>query len=211
MIDGILGNVEGQERNDSLTVMEQMKQIDSLSIREKKQYLGVPETWKLRPICCLSDVSEEEIYYAALEGGSFIGMSALQKVPSFTLYFLNRRGEEILYFEKKSGFFSSKTEVFDATENLIGSIQKQGSKTAFRALDAGGHSLYDIEADSSDPETFQIRRGGVIAGRISRRPTRIAEEGVSSNSHFGIVFPLEAETAEKGLLLGALFVIDLLF
>ena len=191
--------------------MEQMKQIDSLSIREKKQYLGVPETWKLKPVCCLSDVSEEELYYAALESKVFFGMAALRKSPAFTLYLLDRKGDEILYLEKRAGLFSNKTEIFDASENLIGQVQKQGAKAAFRVLDAGGQVLYTLEATPSDPETFQIRRANVTAGRISRRPTRIAEEGVFSNNHFGIVFPLEADSAERSVLLGALFVIDLLF
>jgi len=192
--------------------MEQMKLLDSLSIREKKKYEGVPENWKLKPVCCLSNVSEEEIYYAALESGVLIGMAALRKIPSFTLYFLNRKGEEILYFEKRAGIFSNKTEVFDATESLIGSVQKQsGPKRAFRVLDAGGHILYDIETASAASETFQIRREGVAAGKISRRPPRIAEEGVFRNDHFGITFPLEADPAEKSVLMGALFLIDFSF
>lgn len=190
--------------------MEQMKFIDSLAIREKKKYLGVPENWKIRPVCCLSDISEEEVYYAAL-GGAAMGIGALSKVPSFTLYFLNRKGEEIFYFEKRSGLFSNKMEVFDAAENLTGSVQKQGgSRTAFQALDAGRRVLYDIEATSAAPEIFQIRKGSVTAGKISRRPTRIAEEGVFRNDHFGITFPLDAEIAEKSILLGVLFLIDFL-
>ncbi len=192
--------------------MEQMKHLDLLVIREKKHYTGVPESWKLVPVCCLSNASEEEVYYAVLEGGASGGMPALRKAQTFTLHFLNRKGEEILYFEKHPGLFSNKTEVFDAAENLIGSIQKQGgSKTTFRALDAGGHILCDLEGASAASETFKIRRGGVTAGTISRRPTRIAEEGVFRNDHFGIVFPFEADPAEKSVLLGALFLIDLLF
>ena len=103
-------------------------------------------------------------------------------------------------------------EIFDASEDLLGSVQKQGSsKTHFQALDAGRQVLYDLESSPANPETFHIRKGGATTGKISRRPTRIAEEGVSRNDHFGIVFPFVADTVEKSVLLGALFLIDLTF
>ena len=192
--------------------MEQLNQLDSLSLREKKKYAGVPEDWKLEPVCCLSDVFEEEVYYAVSEKGTVAGMAALRKARAFTLYLLNKKGEEVLYFEKHAGFFANKWEIFGASEDPLGSIQKHGSsKNHFQARNASGEILYDIAGPSVAPEVFSIRRGDVMLGKISKRPTRIAEEGVSRNDHFGIVFPLDANISEKSILLGALFLIDLLF
>lgn len=192
--------------------MEQLKHLDSLSLREKKKYAGVPESWKLKPVCCLSDVSEAEVYYAVPEGGAVVGMAVFRKVHSFTLYLLDVKGKEVLCFKKHAGLFANKMEVFDASEDPLGSVQKHGASRAhFQALDAAGKVLYDIEATSDFCEEFYIRESGVTVGRISRRPTRFAEEGVSRNDSFGIVFPLEADIAEKSVLLGALFLMDLLF
>lgn len=192
--------------------MEQLKHLDSLSLREKKEYSGVPEGWKLKPVCCLSDISEAEIYYAASEGGAVSEWTAFRRSHAFTLYLLNKKGEQILCFRKHAGLFSSKMEILDASEGLLGSVQRYGSsKTHFRVLDAGGQILYSIEGSLADSETFSIRRSDVAVGRISRRPTRIAEEGALRNNHFGIVFPLDADITAKGVLLGALFLIDLTF
>lgn len=192
--------------------MEQLKSLDSLSLREKKKYFGVPESWKIKPVCCLSDISEEEVYYAASEGGAVPDLAAFRRLHGFTLYLLNKKGEEILCFEKHAKLFSSTMEIFDASESLLGSIQKHGSsKTHFQVLDARGEIFYDIDGPSVNPETFHIRKGQARMGTISKRPTRIAEEGVSSNDHFGIVFPFAADVTAKGVLLGALFLIDLTF
>ena len=192
--------------------MEQLKSFDSLTLREKKKYPNIPEAWKLKPVCCLSDISEEEVYYAVSEGGAVSELTAFRKSHEFTLYLLNKRGEQILYFKKHAGLFANKIEIFDASEDMIGSVQKQGSsKTHFQALGAGGQVLYGIDGSSADPETFYIRKGNATLGRISKRPTRIAEEGVSRNDHFGIVFPFDADATEKSVLLGALFLIDLSF
>jgi len=191
--------------------MEQLKRLDSLNLREKNKY-AAPAHWKLKPLCCLSDASEEELYYAVLEGGTAEGLAGLRKAHEFTLYLLNKKGEEILYFEKHAGLFANKMEIYDAAEDLLGSVQKHGgSKNHFQARDAGGQLLYDIMGLAVASELFSIRKRDVTLGKISRRPTRIAEEGVSRNDHFGIVFPLEADMPEKSILLGALFLIDLLF
>ena len=192
--------------------MEQLKHLDSLTLREKKKYVGIPTAWKLKPLCCLSDISEEEFYYAAAEGGAVSDLAAFRKSHAFTLYLLNKKGEQILSFKKHAGLFANKMEVFDAAEDLLGSVQRHGSsKTHFQILDAGGQVLYEIEGPPVDPETFHIRKADATVGKISKRPTRIAEEGVSSNDHFGIVFPLAADASEKSILLGALFLIDLTF
>lgn len=192
--------------------MEQLKSLDSLTLREKKKYSGIPEGWKLKPVCCLSSISEEEVYYAASEGGAVSELAAFRKSSAFTLYLLNKKGEQILYFKKRAGLFANKMEVFDASESLLGSVQKQGSaKTHFQVLDAGGQVLYLIADAPANPDTFHIRKGDAVLGKISKRPTRIAEVDVSCNVHFGIVFPFDADTAGKSVLLGALFLIDLTF
>lgn len=192
--------------------MEQLRHLDSLSLREKKKYSDVPEGWKLTPVCCLSDISEEEVYYAVSEGGAVSALAAFHKSSAFTLYLLNKKGEQTLCFKKHAGLFANKMEIFDASEGLLGSVQKHGSsKTHFQVLDAGSQVLYGIEGPSANPETFHIWKGDAIVGRISKRPVRIAEEGVSRSDHFGIVFPFSADVAEKSILLGALFLIDLTF
>lgn len=192
--------------------MEQLKALDSLSLREKKKYSGVPDGWKLKPVCCISDISEKEIYYAASEGGIVSDLAAFRKAHAFTLYLLNEKGEQTLCFKKHAGLFANKMEIFDASEDLLGSVQKQGSsKMHFQVLDTGGQASYDIEGSPEDPEMFHIRKGDATVGKISKRPTRMAEEGVSRNDHFGIVFPFAADPTEKSVLLGALFLIDLSF
>ena len=115
--------------------MEQLKQLDSLSLREKKKYSGIPEGWKLKPVCCLSNISEEEVCYAASEGGAVSELAVFRKSHTFTLYLLNKKGEQILYFKKHAGLFANKMEIFDASEDLLGVVQKQrSSKTCFQIL-----------------------------------------------------------------------------
>ncbi|MFH0984101.1 MAG: phospholipid scramblase-related protein [Candidatus Omnitrophota bacterium] len=189
--------------------MERLGSLDSLNIREKKHYSHMPEHWKLQPFCCFSDISEEEIYYMTSEDPGVSNLEVFRKSRAFSLYLLNKKGEQIFSFEKHTGLFSDKLEVFDASEDLLGYVEKQ--KTHFKILDAGGHVVDVIEASPEDPETFYIRKGTAVVGKLSRRPCRLAEEDIPKRDHFGIVFPFDADTPEKGVLIGALFLIDLMF
>ncbi len=193
--------------------MEQLKRLDSLVIREKSEYAGVPATWKLKPTCCLADVSGEELYYVVPEKGISLGLDVLKVSRTFTIYLVNRKGEEVLFFVKKFGFFENKMEVFDGNENLLGSILKNAghSKSSFRILDAANRPLYEIDGPAEAPEVFHIHKNGVVVGKMSQKLAGAVEKGIFKSSHFGIIFPLGAEMEEKSILVGALFLIDSLF
>lgn len=193
--------------------MEQLKRLDSLVIREKKEYPGVPATWKMKPACCLENVSGEELYYVIPEKGLSLGFDVLKISRTFTIYLVSRKGEEILSFVKKFSLFDNKMEIFDSNENLLGSVHKHTgrSKNSFQVLDAANRTLYDIEGPLESPEVFHIHKNGVVVGKISQKWAGTIEKGTFKSSHFGMVFPLGAEVEEKGVLVGALFLIDFLF
>lgn len=193
--------------------MERLKQLDSLVIREKKEYAGVPATWKLKPTCCLADISGEELYYVVPEKGISIGLDVLKVSRTFTIYLVNRQGEEVLFFVKKFSFFDNKMEVFDGFENLLGTVHKNNghSKNNFRISDAGNRPLYEIDGPATAPEVFHIHKNGVVVGKISQKLAEAVEKESFKSCHFGIIFPLGAEMEEKSVLVGALFLIDSLF
>jgi Scramblase len=187
--------------------MERLAAVDSLGIREKKRYADMPAHWKLHPLCCFSDIAEEELYYLTSENTAVLSLDSFRHSRAFSLYLLNKSGQQILSFEKHAGVFVDKLEIFNVDEDLLGAVEKQ--KTHFKFLDAGRHVVGTLEATLEDPETFYIRKGTAVVGKITRRPCRLAEEEVPKRDHFGIVFPFDADTAERAVLLGALFWIDL--
>lgn len=193
--------------------MEQLKRLDSLVIREKKEYTGIPATWKLKPVCCMEGVSGEELYYVVSEKGVSLGSDVLKSARTFTIYLVNRQGEEALFFVKKFGLFENKMEVFDGSENLLGSVHKHAghAKSGFRILDAANRPLYEVEGLAEAPEVFHIHQSGMVVGKMSRKLAGVDEEGGPNKGHFGIVFPLSADVEEKGVLVGTLFLIDSLF
>ncbi|MBU9889039.1 MAG: hypothetical protein KTQ49_04130 [Candidatus Omnitrophica bacterium] len=193
--------------------MEHLKRLDSLVIREKKKYAGMPANWKIQPLCCMEGVSGEEVYYAVTEKGGSPGWDGLRAARAFTMYLVNRKGQEALFFVRKTGLFENKLEVFDGNESLLGSVHKQPghAKSSFRVQGAANRVLYQVEGPAEEPEILHIYQNGIVAGKISRKLAGVDEEGGPKRGHFGIVFPLGADLEEKAVLTGALFLIDNLF
>lgn len=194
-------------------MIDKLKDFDSLTVREKKTYASIPSNWKLKPEFCLVDSSENEVFYIVSEKGAVMGFDFLKTSKSLTLYMMDVKGDETLYFEKRFGFFSNKMNVYNASEELLGSIQKnpKSIKNVFNVCDHADQLLYQIEGPAVDPENFDIVQNDAVVGKLSKRWEKVTEEGVSKQDHFGIVFPLNGEPNEKSLLLGALFLVDFLY
>lgn len=193
--------------------MDKLKSLDSLVIREKKEYAGLAATSKWKPIFCLSNMQEEEIFYVAPFEKSVATLETLKAGRSYKLHLVDKNGKEILYFKKKSGLFEDHMEVQDFSEDLLGSVKKTGktAKAVFEVLNFGYQVIYHVKESPSDPEVYHIYRGDEFSGKISRRLTRIVEEGIMKNDHFGIIFPFNADAMEKSILIGVLFFIDFSF
>jgi len=193
--------------------MERLRQLDSVTIREKKEYVGIPPTWNLKPEFCLAGPTDEELFYIISEKKVVLGAEVLKTAKSLTLYMVDPKGEELLYFEKRFGFFKNKLDVFNADEELLGTVLKKKTavKVVFHVLNQSEQLLYRIEGSSISPDSFNIRQGDEIAGKFSKRWGKTLEEGVSKQDHFGLVFPMNCGFEEKKLLLGALLLLDFLY
>ena len=123
----------------------------------------------------------------------------------------NTKGEEILYFEKKSGVLGIKMEVYGSKENFLGAIQKKAHsiRHTYEVQNPAGQTVYLIEGPAMMPEVFTITKQEVKVGRMSRKMTKQFEEGVSRQDHFSLIFPMGIDSQDKGVLLGGLILIDL--
>lgn len=54
---------------------------------------------------------------------------------------------------------------------------------------------------------FDVKRDGVIVGRISKQWSGIAREALTDADHFGVSFPMDLDVKMKAVLVGAVFLI----
>ncbi|HOE69303.1 MAG TPA: phospholipid scramblase-related protein [Candidatus Omnitrophota bacterium] len=192
--------------------MEHFAGIEVLTIREKGTYASLPPAWTAKPECCLADGGETERFYLFSGEGEQLGFPALREARTLTLYLTGPGAEEVLYFEKKTGLLGFRMDVYNAKEQLIGSVQKsqKSIRSSYEISDGMNRLFFLAEGPAIMPESFVVLRQDQPAGKISRRLAKTAEEGVYRQDHFSLVFPMGIDTREKGALVGALILIDLL-
>ena len=61
------------------------------------------------------------------------------------------------------------------------------------------------------PGLFRILQNEIEAGKISKKWTGLGKEMFTDADNFNIIFPPDATVDKKSILLGALFLIDMLY
>ncbi len=56
--------------------------------------------------------------------------------------------------------------------------------------------------------SFEIRKDGIEAGKITKKWSGLMKEGFTDADNFGVMFPADWDVESKALLLGAVFLID---
>lgn len=74
--------------------------------------------------------------------------------------------------------------------------------------DATGQECFQLLGPLLKPWTFLIRAGGREIGRITKKWTGLVKESLSDTDNFALSFPAELQLDHKGVLLGAVFLID---
>jgi len=71
-----------------------------------------------------------------------------------------------------------------------------------------GQECFQLLGPLLRPWTFLIRARGEEIGRIAKKWTGILKESLSDTDNFAMSFPAELQPNHKGVLLGAVFLID---
>ena len=104
-------------------------------------------------------------------------------------------------------------EVFSPEGRHLGSVKREFSllEKKFKVMDAQGGELYGIRAPILHPWTFKISKGGVESGEIVKKWSGLGKEAFTDADNFSVTFPQGADGDQKAVLLGALFLIDMVY
>ena len=78
----------------------------------------------------------------------------------------------------------------------------------YSVMDRHGQELFELFGPILHPWTFEIRKEGVVYGKITKKWSGLLKEGFTDADNFGVTFPAEWADKVKALFLGAVFLID---
>ena len=158
------------------------------------------------------DTSGNQLYWAA-EESSFLSRWFLKTLRPFTIHILSSQSSSVLKLNRPFRFFLHEMSILDSTGKLLGIIKQKFSLLSrkFIVKDSTGREIYKIFGPFLHPWTFRILKNEQEVGKISKKWSGLGKELFTDADNFNIVFPSGIDVNQKGILLGALFLIDMLF
>ncbi len=192
--------------------MERLKAAESVVVRQKKEWGEILTGFETRNRYAVSDPSNQQLYWAA-EESSFLARFFLKALRPFTMHILSMEGGPVMKTVKPFRFFFHEMSVFNSDGKLLGVIKREFSILAkrFTVKDPQGTALYDICAPVLHPWTFKISTNGIETGEIVKKWSGLGKEAFADADNFSVRFPQGAGAGQKAALLGALFLIDMVY
>lgn len=190
--------------------MEKLSNQNSLVVQQKIDWGEILVGFEQKNKYVVMSESGEEIYFAVEEGGSTLARLFLKSLRPFKMVILTTNGKRIIHLERPFRFFFYKIDVFQEGGGKLGSIERKFAllRRIYVVKDEQEQEIYQLFGPILHPWTFHIQHNGNDLGIITKKWSGLMKEMITKADNFGIVFPAEANNRVKGLLLGAVFLID---
>ena len=191
--------------------MEKLQQADTLVVQQKKEWGEILTGFETRNKYSVMNASGEQLYWAG-EESSFLARLFLKAHRPYRIHILSPEGNTTLKLTKPFCFYFHEMDVEDSHGRKLGTVKREFSivNRRFAVVDPMGNDIYKIFGPLFHPWTFRILRSNVEVGKIAKKWSGLAKEIFTSADNFNVVFPQGVEVDHKALLLGALFLIDML-
>lgn len=192
--------------------MEKLKAAESVVVQQKKEWGEILTGFETKNRYAVSDSSDRQLYWAA-EESSFLARLFLKALRPFTMHILSMEGRPVMKTVKPFRFFFHEMSVFNSEEKLLANIRREFSilTRKFTVADPQGAALYDICAPLLHPWTFKISKNDIEMGEIVKNWSGLGKEAFTDTDKFSVRFPQGADADRKAALLGALFLIDMVY
>lgn len=190
--------------------MEKLSPIGGLVVSQHKEWGEILTGFETKNRYVISDRSGSRLYLAAEEAGSMLLRWFLKALRPFTIAILTENGQVILRVVRPFRFYFHRAEVVDSQGRTLGVIERRFSvlRRIYSVLDSSGKEVFQLFGPLLHPWTFQIKKGGVEHGKITKKWSGLMKEGFTDADNFGVIFPAEWDIKLKALFLGAVFLID---
>lgn len=192
--------------------MEKLKAVETIVVQQKKEWGEILTGFEINNKYAVLDAAGRQLYWAA-EESSVAARLFLKVLRPFSIHILSTDGRLAIKTVKPFRFFFHEMSVFDPGGKFLGKVRREFSVLTkkFTVEDAGGTPVYDICAPVLHPWTFKISRNGAELGEIVKNWSGLGKEAFTDADNFSVKFPQETDADRRAVLLGALFLIDMVY
>ena len=190
--------------------MNELTARETLLVRQQKEWGEIVTGFETKNKYVVCDEDGNQIYFAAEQKGSLLARLFLKANRPFYVAILDSEGSLALSVTRPFRFFFHEATVRDLSGNVLGVIKKNFSilNKRYTLFDDRNKECYTLKGPLLKPWTFIIKARDKEVGKISKQWSGLLKETFSDADNFGVKFPANADKSVKGLLLGAVFLID---
>ena len=191
--------------------MERLNGTERLFVKQKKEWGEILTGFETKNKYAVSDSSDQQVYWAA-EESSVLARLALKAWRPFTIHILTPDGHPAIKTTRPFKFYFHEMDISDSQGTFLGKVKREFSilSKKFTIEDAQGIEIFKIFGPVFHPWTFKILKNDNEVGKILKKWSGMGKEIFTDADTFSIDFPAGIDAKQKAVLLGALFLIDLL-
>ncbi|GAB0100827.1 Phospholipid scramblase [Sergentomyia squamirostris] len=205
--------------------LEYLTQIDQLLVHQKVELLEAFTGFETNNKFTIKNSMGQKVYWAA-EDNDCCTRNCCGPIRPFDMKILDIYKNQVMHLYRplrcQSCCFPcclQTMEVSSPPGNVIGTVEQDWSifTPQFSLKDHTGETVLRIEGPfctfsiCGDVEFKVLTLDGQVVGKISKQWSGLARELFTDADHFGINFPMDLDVRMKAVLLGACFLIDVMF
>ena len=193
--------------------MNELAVANTLVVSQKKEWGEIVTGFETKNKYAVLDELGNILYQAQEESGSLLLRWFLKALRPFSIVLAPPGRSTAFLVERPFRFYFHKIDVKTGDGKLLGTVEREFSwiHRLFRVADAQGREVCRLHGPLFHPWTFEIRQHDREVGKITKKWSGLLKEGFTDADNFAAVLPPGMPPEQKGVLLGAVFLIDFVY
>ncbi|KAK9507933.1 hypothetical protein O3M35_007690 [Rhynocoris fuscipes] len=206
--------------------LEYLTTIDQLLVHQKVEILEALIGFETKNKFTVKNSLGQKVFYA-VEESSCLTRCCCGPIRPMDMKILDNYKNEVIHLSRplacQSCWFPcclQRMEVYAPVGQLVGTVEQDWTifTPAFSVKNAAGDTVLKIEGPfctfsiCGDVE-FKVLAldGSTVVGKITKQWSGLLREAFTDADYFGITFPMDLDVKMKAVMLGACFLIDMMF
>lgn len=193
--------------------MQRLANTSGSVVRQKKHIgetlLGIEAKSKFS----IHDLQGQPLFFASEVGGSFFTRQLLKTLRPFSMEFQDDQEQCLLKCRRPFRWFFHQLQVTEPGGKVVGTVQREWSwvRRIYTVKDSQDRELFTLLGPVLKPWTFNVLQQGNQIGAIRKKWSGLLTEAFTQADNFGVEWPASLPVEHKALLLGAVFLIDIMY
>jgi len=200
-----------EEAERSAEGLDALGPLTGLAIVQRKDWMETITSLDVSNAYAVSGPDGRPLFRATEQEGGLLRRLFLQALRPFEIEVRGADSRRFLVrVSRPFRFYFHEATIYGDRQRPLGRIRKQFAwlRRIYRVEDPQGRLLFQLFGPLLHPWTFEVRRGGQVVGKITKKWSGLVTEALTVADNFGVTFPADLPAPEKAILLGAVFLID---